>query len=666
MGAWRRGGSTVGAAMRTDALRSGALARAATLLALALAVGCAAAAAPALAGTTHVDGISDQNLGLWTGDYLDGSGVFDQPFSTSFFPGAWVGPAASQHLLYARFVTAPDAVAQGGACEQNLDNWFAYVTQTLHLQPVIAVWDVAEGGCADHGAPSTAAYTTDIQQLLGHLDSLYPGTAVPDIEAWNEPNSSGVPAAAAAAYWTAANGVCASAGCTAIAGDFVDNDPDQGSQPFNPGCAANLTFNNLATYERAYVTALGSTVPTDWGLHPYFAVNCEQPASVTTFEAGLPDLPPPSLPGVPPHVWFTEVGAWECIDRSPVVVRGATQQQADAAYLVDDLMSPGAPGAPLHVFYYGMAAPGYTLDCAKYTDSELYEANTAPGPLQARPAAATIYGPDSTLAAAAGAPSAVSATAATFNGTVTPGGIYEASYSFRYGQSTAYGSQTPPVALGPGLTPQAVSATVAGLQPGAAYHYQLLVTDSAGLTVDGPDVLMAPVVVSATPASVTAGHAITVAWSGLSDPSSTDWVGLYSPGAPDGAFTGFLYAGSCSQTPGAAAPASGSCTYTMPATPGIYELRLYDGPTSGLLTASAQITSVPPPPVLIADPAISGASGDAGAYPGDTLACSTGSWSNTPTAFAYAWAGDGSALPGATGATYVPSPRSSVSRSRAA
>ena len=41
------------------------------------------------------------------------------------------------------FVTAPDVIAQGGACEQNLFNWYSYVTETLHLTPVIAVWDVA-------------------------------------------------------------------------------------------------------------------------------------------------------------------------------------------------------------------------------------------------------------------------------------------------------------------------------------------------------------------------------------------------------------------------------------------------------------------------------------------------------------------------------------------
>lgn len=613
-------------------------------------------AAPASAGTAYVDGVSDQNLGLWQGDYLDATGAFTLPFA-SFFQSSWVGSSGPAHLQYARFVTAPDAVAQGGACEENLDSWFTYVTQTLHLIPVIAVWDVAEGGCADHGAPSSSAYTTDIEALLTHLDNLYAGTTAPYIEAWNEPNSSGVAAATAAAYWTAANAVCATDGCTAIAGDFVDNDPDQGSQSFAPGCAANLTYNNLATYERQYVTALGTGRPAIWGFHPYFAVNCEESTSVTTFEDNLP------TPAG--QVWFTEVGAWECV-KSQSPPRGLARQQADAEYLVNTLMAPSSPDAPAHVFWYGMAADGYTLDCSKYADSELYEAASSPGPLAARPAAATIYGADTTLNAAAAAVSGVTSTQATFNGTVTPGGIYEASYYFNYGPATAttYGSQTTPVALAPGLAPQQVSATVGGLDPGTPYHYQLVVTDTNGLTVDGPDVAVPAVVVSASPASLTAGQQVTISWRGISNPTSDDWFGLYQPGAADGAYLDWFYADSCKQTAGGPTSPTGSCTVAMPSTPGTYEIRLYSAPASGLLTASSSITSLPPPPVNSAPPTISvnsapptigGESGAGAAFPGDTLTCSNGTWSGSPSAFMYQWDSDGSALPGATTQSYLAS-----------
>ena len=430
----------------------------------------------ASAGTTFVDGISDQNLGEWSGNYLDSSTAFSIPFP-SFFSSSWAG-SGTTHLRYARFVTAPDAIAQGGACEQNLVNWLRTATLTLHLIPVIAVWNVAEGGCANHGIPSTASYTTDVAQLLDYLDGLEDGP-VQYVEAWNEPNSSGVSASQAAAYWRAANTVCATDQCTAIAGDFVDNDPDQGSQSFAPGCAAGLTFNShLKPFEVSYVKALGAARPAIWGFHPYYAVNCEQSASVSTFENNLP------TPAG--QVWFTEVGAWECrLGQSPP--RGPARQLSDASYLVNTLMSPANPTGPAHVFYYEMAPFVYTQSCSKYADSALYMGVTAPGSLYARPAAATIYGLDSTLAASTGAATALSATGATLNGTCTQGGIYEAACSFQYGTTNSYGSQTAVTQEGPGLASRSASDTVGGLAANTTYHYRMIATDTGGLTRPGAD-----------------------------------------------------------------------------------------------------------------------------------------------------------------------------------
>jgi hypothetical protein len=428
----------------------------------------------ASASAAYVDGISDQNMGLWNGNFVDILGVFNEPFY-DYFQQAWVGSPPS-HIRYARFVTAPDVVAQGGACEQNLFNWYAYVTNTLHLTPVIAVWDVAEGGCADHGVPSNANYTNDVQKLLAVLKGL--GTPLTYLEAWNEPNASGVSSTAAAGLWIDASAVCATAGCTALAGDFVDS-ADQG-QKFNPGCAANLTFNTLKSYEAGYVKGLKGATPAVWGLHPYLAVNCEESASISTFTANLP------VSATPPQIWFTEVAAWECaLRQSPP--RGTARQQQDAAYLVDSLMAPPAANLPTHVFWYEIAASGYTQNCAKYADSALYEANTAPGTLLARPAAETVFGPDTELTATTGAASSVTATQATLNGVEVPGGIYEGSYYFRYGRTTAYGSQTGTVPLGPGLSADAVSATISGLAARTTYHYELVAADTAGNTRVGGD-----------------------------------------------------------------------------------------------------------------------------------------------------------------------------------
>jgi hypothetical protein len=426
------------------------------------------------AAASGVDGVSDQNLGLWKGDFTTASGLAD-PFPT-YFAQAWVGSPAS-HLRYARFVTAPDAIAQGGTCEQNLLNWYTYVTQTLHMIPVIGVWQVAEGGCADDGVPSSAKYTTEIAQLLATLHST--GTALPYIEAWNEPNSSGVSAATAAAFWRDAAADCAGAGCTALAGDFVDNDPDQGGQAFSPGCATLTYSGAFKSYEASYVKALNGATPSIWALHPYYAVNCEQPTSITTFAAGLPATTPA------PQVWFTEVGSWEC-RLGQTTPRGTTRQQADASYL-NTLLSPPFPVLVTNTFWYELAVLGWTQNCAKYADSALYEADQQLGPLLARPAAATVFGLDSTLAATTGGVSGLSASGGTLSGTVTPGGIYEASEYFQYGRTTAYTSQTTRVALGPGLSPQGVSASISGLSPGTLYHYRVVAIDANGKTVPGFD-----------------------------------------------------------------------------------------------------------------------------------------------------------------------------------
>jgi hypothetical protein len=719
--------------------RSAALSRLAALLACAAGLLCATAA-PAAAGTSYVDGVSDQNLGLWAGNYLDASG-FTTPF-TSFFASSWVG-ATPSHILYARFVTAPDTVAQGGACMQNLADWYTRVTQ-LHLIPVIAVWQVAEGGCADNGVPSTSVYAGEIAQLLGYLDSLGP-SPLPYLEAWNEPNASGVGAVQAADYWTAADAACASAGCTALAGDLVDS-PDQASY-YNPGCPANLTYANMAGYEDRYVTELGGARPAIWAFHPYSAVNCEQTTSVTTFDAHLP-----TPIGA---TWFTEAGAWEC-RLGQTNPRGIAQQDQDASFLVNTLMSPTSPTAPAHVFWYELAAVGYTQDCHKYADSALYEANTSPGPLLARPAALTIFGPDSSLAAATGAAHGVTSTQATFTGAVTPAGIEGSSYSFEYGPTAAYGLQTAPVAVDPGLAPAAASSAVTGLTPGLPYHYQLVITDSSGLSRSGGDVVMPPVVIGSAAPTAAASAPLTATWSGVSDPGASDWIGLYPagsataaplggiyanscatlsnggapaagactltapavsgsyelrlyaspggtllatsgaisvpslranaikvvfgtplsvawsgvadadandwigvyrPGALDGAPVAGVYAGSCGTTTGAAASPAGSCAFTLPHVTGGYELRLFRSPRSGLLATSATVSSVPPVPVDLSPPRVTGAHAPTRVLSGVRVTCTTGAWSNAPTGYTYRWLRDGAPIGGqaAAGASYVPS-----------
>ena len=77
------------------------------------------------------------------------------------------------------------------------------------------------------------------------------------------------------------------------------------------------------------------------------------------------------------------------------------------------------------------------------------------------------------------------------------------------------------------------------------------------------------------PTAVQAGGILNATWSAIASPTSTDWIGLYQPGAHDTAFIDWIYV-SCSKTL-ANALASGSCPFVVPASvvPGAYELRLY-------------------------------------------------------------------------------------------
>ena len=83
---------------------------------------------------------------------------------------------------------------------------------------------------------------------------------------------------------------------------------------------------------------------------------------------------------------------------------------------------------------------------------------------------------------------------------------------------------------------------------------------------------------SVNPTSIPSGGTLTATFSGVPGPSAFDWIGLYSPGSDNYSHLGWIFASSCSQTPGSPR-ASGSCPFTMPGTlaPGNYELRLIDG-----------------------------------------------------------------------------------------
>lgn len=107
--------------------------------------------------------------------------------------------------------------------------------------------------------------------------------------------------------------------------------------------------------------------------------------------------------------------------------------------------------------------------------------------------------------------------------------------------------------------------------------------------------------VSATPAvwvgasTVEAGSTISVTWTGISAPTSTDWVGLYPIGIPDTSYGFWLY------TNGAP---SGSMPFPidLSVTAGTYEMRLFRNDTFVRLATSAPFTVTRPTTCPAANP----------------------------------------------------------------
>ena len=80
---------------------------------------------------------------------------------------------------------------------------------------------------------------------------------------------------------------------------------------------------------------------------------------------------------------------------------------------------------------------------------------------------------------------------------------------------------------------------------------------------------------------------VSATWSGIASPTTTDWIGVYTPGSGNSAYLAWIYV-SCTQAPGAAR-SSGSCSFMLPASlaAGSYELRLLSNNGFGSLAVSS-------------------------------------------------------------------------------
>lgn len=79
----------------------------------------------------------------------------------------------------------------------------------------------------------------------------------------------------------------------------------------------------------------------------------------------------------------------------------------------------------------------------------------------------------------------VTSSRATLTGAVNPAGR-RTSFTFQFGRTTAYGSQTPSALAGSGIRSVVVKANLSGLRSGTVYHYRLVASNASG-TAAGAD-----------------------------------------------------------------------------------------------------------------------------------------------------------------------------------
>lgn len=327
----------------------------ACLLALCI---CTTAVRSASAGTPYVDGISDQSLPHWNGA-ADDEASFKSSYFANLFYTSWMGGNPASHIKLARYAVRWNVMSDpSGEPYRTFAAWYRDAGHVLGLTLDVAIYN-PEGPL-----PSAAEYRTQVEKLL----HAFP---VPYVEAWNEPNDEGVTPSAAASYWRQAHAVCAERGCTAIAGDLLDERYPEGTGVND----SNPERLDQVRYEEAYEAALEGVSPEDWGFHPYAAIKYRTKAPVEAFKE--------HLPRAGDHIWFTEAGAYAC--QMGVGESSEESQREGAEYLANTLIPAFAP---THAFYYGfMYAWNEETPCAKDSNTSLYDYRNQP-----RPAASVIYG----------------------------------------------------------------------------------------------------------------------------------------------------------------------------------------------------------------------------------------------------------------------------------
>jgi phosphodiesterase/alkaline phosphatase D-like protein len=191
----------------------------------------------------------------------------------------------------------------------------------------------------------------------------------------------------------------------------------------------------------------------------------------------------------------------------PVVVTKAASSVAQSSAILNATVNPNGGEVSQCKFEYGTTTSyGSSVSCSSLPGSgsspvavsasvgSLAANTTYHFRISATNSGGTTVGADETFKTLAGAPSVVTEkatnvtlTSVTLNATVNPNGGEVTECKFEWGETKAYGNSVPCSALpGSGSSPVAVSASLAGLERNAVFHFRISATNAGG-TSKGAD-----------------------------------------------------------------------------------------------------------------------------------------------------------------------------------
>lgn len=252
-----------------------------------------------------------------------------------------------------------------------------------------------------------------------------------------------------------------------------------------------------------------------------------------------------------------------------------------------------------------------------------------------------------------GSATSVTETGATLNGTVNPEGS-ETKYAFEYGTTKSYGTKTAEASAGSGTSNVEESKAITGLTASTTYYFRIVATNSEKETSYGTEKVFSttgkPTVETKPATSIGKTEA---ALKGVVNPRGFEAKYYFEYGTTEayGSKTAEASAGSGTSNVEESKTITGLTANTK------YYFRIVASNTKGTAEGSPDtFTTLPNAPENTVLPVIS----PAAPVQGEPESTTNGTWTNSPTSYAYEWercnttGGECKEISGATSSTYTP------------